>query len=335
MKNYIASVILFHFLSFYSIAQTTNCNDSLIMSIKGTWSKYPQQPKSLPVTKAELDQAIKNMSAFHQLLLNVYPEGIGCEPQVNMTNPHPSFYVPSVYSYNYYTAIFPYVCIKDKPVNIKKTNTTFRVIVNNFEMFWLRANFFIAGQEIFYRQRKAGNWNGYSAYYSEEQPLVMLTRKDMLPYKPVTRKEYLDYMIHDEDSSLTNMANLYNKDNDPSMKQQATEITKRKNNILKIFREELVKCSKQNLLDSPAVVNGIRNVTFSDNTGIFTTEEKGGTALFKINQAYFRKDLPKYVPQFIIVRIQGGEDGSISERYFAKIMKEKFPFDALQAMIDK
>lgn len=335
MKNNITLVILFHFFSFYSIAQTTTCNDSLIMSIKGTWSKFPQQPNSQPVTKAEFDQATKNMGAFHQLLLNAYPDGIGCEPQVNMINPSPSIYVPSVYSYYYYTAIFPYVCIKNKPVYINQTNTTFRVIVNHFENFWLQAHFFIAGQEIFYRQRKTGKWNGYNAYYSEEHPLVMLTRKNMLPYKPVTRKEYLDYMIHYEDSLLTNMANQYKKIDDPSMKEQAEAITNRKNNILKIFREESEKSSKQNLLDSPAVVRGIRNVTFSENAGIFTTEEKGGTALLMINPAYFRKELPKYVPQFIIVRIQGGEDGTVSERYFAKNMKEKFPFDKLQAIIDK
>ena len=335
MKNNIALVILFQFFSFYSIAQTTKCNDSLILSIKGTWSEFPQQPKNLPVTKAEFDQATKKMGAFHQLLLNAYPEGIGCEPQVNMINLRPSFYVPSVYFYYYYTAIFPYVCIKNKPVYINQTNTTFRVIANDFEMFWLPANFFIEGQEIFYRQRKTGKWSGYNTYYSDEQPLVMLTRKDMLPYKPVTRKEYLDYMIHYEDSSLTNMANQYKKVDDPSMKEQATEITNRKNNILKIFREESEKSGKQNLLDSPAIVNGIRYVNFSDNAGIFTTEEKGGTPLLMINPAYFRKDLPKYVPQFIIVRIQGGEDGTISERNFAKNMKEKFPVEKLQAMIDK
>jgi hypothetical protein len=295
----------------------------------------PQQPMLKPVTKAEFDQATKNMGDFHQLLLMAYPEGIGCEPRVVMINPGSSFYVPSVYSYYYYTAILPYTCIKNKPVKIDQTNTTFRVIVNNFENFWTSTKFFIAGQEIFYRQPNAGKWNGYNAYYSNEQPLVMLTRKDMLPYKPVTRKEYIDYMIHHVDSSYTNRANLHKKHDDPSMKELATTITNQKNNILKIFREETEKSSKQNLLDSPAVVNGIRYVIFSEDTRIFITEDEGGKVLLMINPAYFRKDLPKYVPQFIIVRIQGGEDGTISEKYFAKNIKEKFPIEKLQAMIDK
>jgi hypothetical protein len=335
MKKYIASFILFYFFCFYSFAQTTQCNDALLLSIKGTWSKISQQPMLKPVTKAEFDQATKNMGDFHQLLLMAYPEGIGCEPQVNMINPVPSFYVPSVYSYYYLTAIFPYVCIKNKPTKITDTNTTLRILVNSFENFWTSTQFFIAGQEIFYRQPNAGKWNGYNAYYSDDHPLVMLTRKDMLPYKRVTRKEYLDYMIHHVDSSYTNRANLHKKHDDLSMKELATTITNQKNNILTVFREETEKSSKLNLLDSPAVVNGIRYANFSEDTRIFITEEEGGKVLLMINPDYFRKDLPKYVPQFMIVRIQGGEDGKISERYFAKNIKEKFPFEKLQAMIDK
>jgi len=335
MKNCIASLILFYFFCFNSFAQTTKCNDELLLSIKGTWSKIPQQPMLKPVTKAEFDKTTKKMGDFHQLLLMAYPEGIGCEPRVVMINPGPSFYVPSMYSYYYYTAILPYTCIKNKPVKIDQTNTTFRVIVNNFEDFWTSTQFFIAGQEIFYRQRNAGKWNGYNAYYSDEHPLVILTRKDKLPYKPVTRKEYLAYMIHYVDSSYTNRADLYKKHNDPSMKEQAKAITNQKNNILKVFREETEKSSNQNLLDSPAVVNEIGSINFSEATRIFITEEEGGKVLLMINPSYFRKDLPRYVPQFMIVRIQGGEDGTISERYFAKNIKEKFPFEKLQAMIDK
>ena len=287
-----------------------------------------------PVTKPEFDMANKNMNAFHQLLLEAYPQGIGCEPQVNMVNPHPAFYTPWVYSYYYYTAIFYYYCNNNKPVKTDGTNTTFRVIANNFEKFWTSTQFSINGQEVFYREPRAGKWKGYDVYYSEEQPLVMLTRKDMLPYKPVTRKQYLDYMIHYFDSLYTDMANQYKKVDDPSMKEQATTITNRKNDILKVYRNELEKSGAKNLFDSPAVVKGIGNVSFSEDTDIFTTEEKGGTALFMINPAYFRKDLPKYVPQFIVVRIQGGA-GSSSEDYFSKMIKEKFALEKLQAMIDK
>jgi hypothetical protein len=315
-----------------TLAQNTLCNDSLIMSIKGTWSKYPQQPMMSPVTKSDFDQATKNMEAFHQLLLEAYPQGTGCEPQVNMINPHPAFYTPWVYSYNYYTAVFYYFCNKNKLFKTTETHTSFRVIVNNFERFWTSTQFFIHGNEIFSRQPRAGKWKEYEAYFSEEQPLVMLTRMNMLPYKPVTRKQYLDYMIAYFDSLYTAMADQFNKSDDPYMKEKAASITDGKNDILKIYREEIVKSGNRNLLDSPAVVKGIGNVSFSENTDIFISEERGGTALLMINADYFKKDLPKTVPQFIIVRIQGGV-GSPPETYFSIMMKEKFPFEKLEAMI--
>ena len=88
-------------------------------------------------------------------------------------------------------------------------------------------------------------------------------------------------------------------------------------------------------MDSAAIVKDIVNTSFFESTDIFIPEEKGGKVLLMINPAYFKKDLPKYIPQFMIARIQGGESGMISERYFSKMIKENFPFEKLQAMIDK
>jgi len=336
MRRHITIVLLFCFYSNLSIAQTTTCNDSLLMSIKGTWSKYARQPMDKPVTKAEFDQATKTMGAFHQLLLKAYPEGIGCEPQVNMTNPRPAPVASWVYDYNYYTAIFRYFCNRfNKPEKELGTNTTFTVNVNGIGNFWTSANFFINAHQVFYRQPKAGKWKGYDVYYSEEEPVVILTRKDMLPYKPVTRKQYLDYMIHYLDSLYTDQINSMKKIPEPPSPEEITKMTNNKNDILKVYRKELEKSGAKNLLDSAAVVKGIGNVRFSEDTDIFTTEEKGGTVLLMVNQAYFRKDLPKYVPQCILVKLKGTAFDESAIGYFTKMIKEKFPFEKLQAMIDK
>lgn len=334
MKKYIVLLLFTSIYSYSSIAQTTTCNDKLIMSIIGTWKLSPQQQVLKPVIKTEYDQATKNMETFHKLLLEAYPQGIGCEPVWNKIGIYPGFYVPWVYSYHYYTAILPYFCINNKPVKIDRTNTTFRVYVNTYDVFWTSTRFFINGQEVFYRQPKISKWKGIDAYHTEEEPLVMLTRKDMLPYKPVTRKQYLDYMIHYFDSLYTDMANQFKKVDDPSMKEQAATISTTRDNILNVYRKEIKKSGTNDLLDSAAVVKSIGNISFSEDTDIFITEDKGGRALFMVNTAYFRKDIPKYIPQFMVVRIQGGW-GSPSETYFSKTMKEKFPFEKLQAMIDK
>lgn len=375
MKKYILLLLFICTYSYYLIAQTTKCNDSTILSIIGTWSKAPRQPMLKPVTKEEFDRATKNMEACHQLLLEAYPQGIGCEPKVTMVNPHPDFYTAWVYSYYYETAIYSYVCFNDKPVKNHEYGTSFRIFFNNYTDYWTSTQFFINGQEVFYRQPWAGKWKGYDAYGIEDSRMrVMLTRKDMLPYKPVTRKQYLDFMIHRIDSTRTKFANdmkklpvrsleeqekeknakleKFKKDfgNDPKKlkanidyylsgyqtdqqrrDEQVKNITNKKNQILKVYRDELEKSGAENLLDAPAIVKDKDNTSFHDNNDIFITEEKGGRALLFINTDYLKKDLPKYAPQFMVVSLKGG--GRVSERYFVKMMKEKFPFEKLQAMI--
>ena len=63
------------------------------------------------------------------------------------------------------------------------------------------------------------------------------------------------------------------------------------------YQEELKKNAADKTLDSPAIVEG-------EGPDIFTTEEKGGQALVTVNPDYFRKDLPPYVPQFMVVHWQ-------------------------------
>ncbi len=67
--------------------------------------------------------------------------------------------------------------------------------------------------------------------------------------------------------------------------------------------------------------------------GVFTTEEKGGQALVTVNTDYCRKDLPPYVPQFIVVHwfLQPG----VASANFIKLLEADIPIEKLQAMVDK
>jgi hypothetical protein len=46
-----------------------------------------------------------------------------------------------------------------------------------------------------------------------------------------------------------------------------------------------------------------------------------------------RKDLPKYIPQFFVVNWKWGNWPPQAD--IAKLIEERFPFEKLQAMIDK
>jgi predicted lysophospholipase L1 biosynthesis ABC-type transport system permease subunit len=51
------------------------------------------------------------------------------------------------------------------------------------------------------------------------------------------------------------------------------------------------------------------------------------------NPDYIRKDLPKHVPQFFLVSLTWQDWEPLKK--FAEIVEQNFPFEKLQAMIDK
>jgi hypothetical protein len=114
-------------------------------------------------------------------------------------------------------------------------------------------------------------------------------------------------------------------------------VIRNKADVIKRYEAELEKTKAANLLDSPAEV--FSPFTVSESTPIFATGPEYGKMLVTANRAYIRKDLPKYVPQFMVVNwkwvsnfpMYGGEQGV----YYKKMIEANFPIEKLQAMIDK
>jgi hypothetical protein len=72
---------------------------------------------------------------------------------------------------------------------------------------------------------------------------------------------------------------------------------------------------------------------FTTEGPVFQSEEQGGTMLATQNPAYFRQDLPKYVPQLFVFSLSADPKGWSKD--FKRIVEENFPVERLQAMIDK
>lgn len=68
---------------------------------------------------------------------------------------------------------------------------------------------------------------------------------------------------------------------------------------------------------------------------VFTAETTGGRMLVTENPAYFRKDLPKYIPQLFVLLLEKVDWPFSPKQDPIKLMEEYFPIEKLQAMIDK
>ncbi len=201
---------------------------------------------------------------------------------------------------------------------------------------------------------------------------VLIHRKGSHPYTPVTRKQYLEYCIiyhtklHDEIIKNTEKMPVrsleeqekekkvklakFEKDfaNDPKKlkanvdyylsgyqteqqmrDERVLKAKKIKDDELRKFADELKKTTTEGLLDATAMVL----TKYQSSPSVFETDPEKGSILITENPDYIRRDLPKHVPQFFIVSVSGYS--LPAQKKFAEIFQQEFPFEKLQAMIDK
>lgn len=202
---------------------------------------------------------------------------------------------------------------------------------------------------------------------------LLIHRTGMLPYIPVTRKRYLERCISQTTQLYDKMIALamqkpvrsteaqeeekkarlakFEKDfgKDPKRLKSAVDyylsgyktdqqirdeevakIKKNKETDLIQFTDELERSTREGLLDSAAV---IRVMYYP--TPVFETDPKQGNMLITENPDYIRKDLPGYVPQFIVFSWKWSPDFWPVHEVYENIFLKDFPIDKIQAMIDK
>ncbi|MEP6675937.1 MAG: hypothetical protein ABJA78_12305 [Ferruginibacter sp.] len=214
-----------------------------------------------------------------------------------------------------------------------------------------------------------GIHNGTSNTGTKYSRAVILTRPGNSPYVPVTRKEYLIMFVKRYEIERTRQLEMISKQPERSVTDQETakqtalknmeksytaaSLERRRAEYLKNYQTDLqkkeallLKFNKlfddaekkaQDLLKTINDVEGAMPAIVTDDYVAkfekFLTEEEGGRMLVTLNPGYFNNNLPKYVPQFLIVYWRWEKHKS-AENYKDQIEKH-FDFAALQEMLDK
>jgi len=216
----------------------------------------------------------------------------------------------------------------------------------------------------FFNQPGGRNLRAVMIYRRGGQPHLPVTRKQYLDYCIHWLDKFYDEMIRialaemplrskeEQDAIKNKWLNKIDQDykNNPAKKEAARKnyldsyrsdeqlrdekkdiLIKQKAKTVELYEKELEKTTKADLLDSPAIIYEWHPLTAD--VPIFMTEAEGGGMLVTFNPAYWRKDLPKYVPQFIWM-YWICEPGAVAQ-HLKKRIEEYFPIEKLQAMIDK
>ena len=353
------------------------CTNEFLNSYKGKWLMPDLRIAPLN-TNVSRDNIIKRLNAINDLVRPLYPQPIGSDagwfgegftktsfadevkyiPVKDRDPDETKTRVNPVFSYSYTFGLAPWICA-GKPNEImnmypEASDGSIYIFSNRLDI--LNENYVdgdewrIDGRPIKRKMFAAGKWKGcdlmtdvggLNANFVSSH-FVLISRDGMLPYIPITRKQFLDraiqyvtrYYDELEKKLIATIEELPVQVRPPQKEtdDQNARNTKAKNDALKRLNDELEKTTKKGLLDSAAVVRIDPLLMFEG--PVFLPESEGGCMLATENPNYFRTDLPKYVPQFFILELSWREQIKWSMD-FKKLIEDDFPMEKLRAMIDK
>jgi hypothetical protein len=349
---------------------TTPCNDELLNNTAGRWI-FGGERLHAKISKQQQQEILNRIDKIHQFVITNYPTPLGIDAVWYKATSDVEFaqqvkydHYPDgslredfvngipVVNYSYLAKFYKYACGFDRHKDEimrgypGEGGASFVVSVNDAGIPHDQGavGMEIGGRLIRMMFPVKGKWKGYTLYQQQAGSgitMVLLHREGMLPYIPVTRKQYLGLSI----SYLTKFYDEWTADLVKSEKLAADvgikpdssakeKIEKQKKDVLKYYRDELAATTAAGLLDTPAIITTI--MCYPDtNYPIFTPESEGGRMLITENPAYFRKDLPKYTPQCFVLLLERDGSGYTPKNEPIKLMEENFPIEKLQEMIDK
>ncbi len=352
------------------------CSNEFINNYKGKWLIH--NPALSPISVNDYhDEVMRRLNAMNHLIRQIYPQPTGGDAGWSGEFAKTSFadevkYIPMqdrdpeetktrinpVYRYNYTCILFPWMCTSNpnEIMNMYPEGSSGSIVIRANDLEILNENYVdanewtIDGRSIKRKMFTTGKWKGYDMMSSvggiyanaASEHFLLINRDGVLPYIPITRKQYLDRAIpyvtryYDELTKKVLQGNdampaQFRAPKEEIDKQTALN-TKAKNDALTKLQGALEETTRKGLLDAPAVVR-IDPLLMNEGP-VFQSEAEGGCMLVTENPNYFRKELPKYVPQFFVIELNTSDPRNLNMN-FKTIIEENFPIEKLKAMIDK
>src|SRR6185295_7691277 len=313
---------------------SASCNQDFLDNYKGKWL-IPAKTLFNGPNNNYSQGAMQRVNQVHELVKQVYPQPMGSDGYwigaYRKTDfGHKIKYVTEdgrtqmeyvtrnqVEGWGYVMTLFAWMCSEDanemwNGYPDAGGGGIITVEANNLQIlngeFMDDDGWTIDGQPIKRKMPVIGKWKGYDMVAVNGGDLanlnsvcyILISRDGILPYIPVTRKQYLDraiaYAIKFYDKTIAFTEQIPDK---AERDEARNRNLKAKNDALKKLQDELQKTTQDRLLDAPAVV-GTDPLVMNEGP-IFLPESKGGISLTIENPKYFRKDLPPYVPQFFVL----------------------------------
>ncbi|HEX6848666.1 MAG TPA: hypothetical protein VF144_16890 [Chitinophagaceae bacterium] len=360
-KQIVLVIIIIDCLSSQSqnaIKTDVPCTDSMAYNAKGRWIRSPNQK---PTNSKEIDTRLEKI---RQMLLNIYPQPTGIDAvwsfgaAISVFGSKRKYYkrdddrltfdhlnIPHFSQFSYGVNFFKYYCdYSDK----KKLNTGYPGETGT--MFGIVANFKLGDPHVGddwtinglpvmdwlpAKEKRDGFEIAHRGYPEWQVANALIHRKGILPYLPVTRRQYLErctiYNTHLHDESIKDLEKLLATAKEADKKwinDKLSRAKKYREQEFKKFADALQETTEKGLLDSPAIIR-VRYLS----SPVFENDPYYSGMLITENPDYIRKELPKHIPQFFLISWRCQE--ALPQKKVGEIISRYFPFEKLEAMIDK
>jgi hypothetical protein len=361
-------------LLLHSIAQQP-CSDDVLMNTKGSWKKENDANMRADKNQSQINS---RLDAVRKLFQTAYPEPKGIQAEWYRTMEGSPLVNNGPVTYQFNSLYLAWYCNSylHKAMLGGETSTWSFVYMNSFG--WLitdqndKAVIKVQGAQAWWLPKKIGEWKGLPLYEPSGSPkrnkAVLITRNNQLPYKPVTRIQFLQAMKEkieaDKKSQLDfeTKRTIISDAEEEIAKQKGLEnalknvlpnrIEQRKADYLKHYKtaqqrkdDDIQQTEKYydsmlnpvtDELNKETETELLQPAIVDNSSGIFrgfTTDEKGGRMMVVINPDYFQMNLPRYAPQLIVLYWMWDKNAPCQD--FKKQLEENFPVDQLKAMIDQ
>jgi hypothetical protein len=347
------------------------CKEDSIMTIIGKWSRYPDanlvRSKNLPQVISRIDKIAGMIRSANPQPPGVEPKWYRGMINVPLVENGPqNYYCSSLYKYWYCNKNV------NKLEVAGETGTWGEVFVNSLETFLPRLQTIkleVENSQVILLPKLEGEWKGFPmCVYDDDaygERIVILSHNQTFPWKHITQAQYLTALKEFWKEAMRKSAEGYEhaiaemkksikewkenkdiRDADKSsviaglekgladyQQNQATQIaTSNEYYDRKIKFLDFYISNHAADLQSPAIID-INRSPVDDFNGSFDEEINGGCQLVILDPAYFKKQLPDYVPQLIVLRWKWNKNEP--GIHFKNEFEQKFPFHQLVEMLDK
>jgi len=342
----ITVTILILLCSFDSLSQ--NCTREIAQNVSTILEKgFDKKPYPLKDAYGK-----KLGDTFYTIFANAIQQSKGLHG--NFSIAQGNNHVPGLLSYDAYAALFYVYCTKDGKLEWKGLyNLSFKITSNNIiesigdevrnELLGIGGDHFVyLDNNIIYtlQSHKAGALiDGYpfiEAVYTSALNAVLVTKKGIPFFLPVTRRQYLILMKKYADLSLA----VQKKSLAESIKEKLgieAAITPVINYTLNDIKQidAFLGAHSAEYLNKPCITHhnfeSLYGKTFAEDITYFFDFPGEGREWVMINPGYINKKLPPSVPQFFSISWAQGEKEV--EKKAALLFKQTFDFKKLEALL--